>query len=123
VNGKRRIAAYGLALALGLASVAAGQSGPWDATRDARPRRWNTVFVAPPLGMPVNLALPAAREGLASAPGDWRDLATLALVPVEARPPPPPPGPGPVGAAGRWAGGLGGSPVAALTTQRKDDLS
>src|SRR5512143_2209251 len=49
MKGRRRVAAHGLALALGLASVAAGQSGPWDATQTTRPLGWATVFAAPPL--------------------------------------------------------------------------
>jgi hypothetical protein len=88
MNAKERIATHGLTLALGLASVAAGQSGSWEPTRDVRPRGWATVFAAPPLRSPVKLTLLAAREGIVSDRGDGRDRATLVLVPVDARPPP-----------------------------------
>jgi hypothetical protein len=47
MSARRRIAAHGLALALGLASVAAGQTGPLDATRTTRLPGWATVFAAP----------------------------------------------------------------------------
>ncbi len=93
MNARRRIAAHGLALALGLASVAAGQSGPVEATRDASPLRplgWTTVFAAPPLRTPVSLTLLAARERIAADPGGRRDPAAPRTVPVAARPPPPP---------------------------------
>lgn len=90
MNARRRIAADGVALALGLASVAAGQSGAWDATRDARPLGWTTVFAAQPLRTPVSLTRLAAPEGIASEPGDGRDPAAPGIVLVDARPPPPP---------------------------------
>jgi hypothetical protein len=98
MTARGRIATHGLVLALGLASVAARQSDPWNATRDARPRGWATVFAAPPLRTPVKLTLLAARDGIASDHSDERDPATRVFVPVDARPPPPTPGPRPVGA-------------------------
>ncbi len=85
----RRIAAHGLALTLGLASVAAGQTDPQDPIRDVRAPGWPTVFAAPPARTPVSPTRLAAREGLAVGPGDRRDGAARRTVFVDARPPPP----------------------------------
>lgn len=85
-----RIAAHGLALALGLAPAAAGQTGPLDPDRDARPLGWTAVFVAPPLTTPVSLTRLAASEWLAAGPAGRRHGSTPRTVFVDARPPPPP---------------------------------
>jgi hypothetical protein len=86
----RRIVAHGLALALGLASVAAGQTGPADATRESRHLGWATVFAAPPLRTPVSLNLLGAREDIAADTGARRTPVAPQTVLVDARPPPPP---------------------------------
>jgi hypothetical protein len=89
MTARRRIAAHGLALALALASVAEGQTGPSDPTRNARPLSWTNLFAAPPLRTPVSLIRVAVRGSLAAGAGGGRDSAAPRTVFVDARPPPP----------------------------------
>jgi hypothetical protein len=90
MTARRRIVAPGVALALGLASVAAGQVVPVDATREARHLAWATVFAAPAPRAPVSLKLFPVGEGIAADAGGRRDPLAPQTVPVDARPPPLP---------------------------------
>jgi hypothetical protein len=90
MTARRRIVAPGLALALGLASVAAGQVVPADATREARHLAWATVFTETASKAPVSLRLFPAEANIAADVGDRRDPLAPRTVPVDARPPPPP---------------------------------
>jgi hypothetical protein len=110
MTARRRIAAHGLALALGLASVAAGQSGSLDPARGARSLGWTTVFAAPPLATPVGLTLPATRALIAADAGGRRDSAAPRTVFMDARPPPSPtPAPARVRRAAIFFDVLGGT--------------
>lgn len=88
MTARRRIVAPGLALALGLASVAAGQVIPAHATREARHLAWASVFAEPSPRAPVRLKLFPVGEGIAADTGGTRDKVAPRTVPVDARPSP-----------------------------------
>ena len=90
MNARGWIAAHGLVLALGLASVASGQPSPAAATPGARQPGWATLFAAPGPTTPARLKLHAVGAGIAIDTERGSDPLTPPSVPVEARPPPRP---------------------------------
>jgi hypothetical protein len=89
MTARRRIVAPALALALGLASVAAGQVVPPDGTSEGRRLAWATVFAEPAPRARVRLKLFPAEVGIAADTGGTRDPVAPQTVAVDARPPPP----------------------------------